>query len=67
MYELICKCKKATCFTAIIFLSLLVILFGCQIKEDDITLMKKMKRTVRLLMIMKDSLFPCLITKAKVA
>ncbi|GAB0167991.1 S-layer protein [Lysinibacillus sp. CTST325] len=41
MYELVCKCKKSTCFTAIIFLSILVILSGCQKKEDDSTLMKK--------------------------
>ncbi|MGE7129106.1 hypothetical protein [Lysinibacillus xylanilyticus] len=41
MYGLVCKCKKATCFTAIIFLSLLIMLFGCQKKDDDITLINK--------------------------
>ncbi|MBA4532657.1 hypothetical protein [Brevibacillus halotolerans] len=46
MREFFCKCKKATCFTAIIFLSLLVILSGCQEKKDDGTLINNNEELV---------------------
>jgi len=34
MYRFVCKCKKTMSSTAIIFLSLILVLFGCQKKED---------------------------------
>ncbi|QDQ01881.1 hypothetical protein FOH38_16080 [Lysinibacillus fusiformis] len=37
MYKFVFNCKKTTCFTAIIFLSVSVILFGCQKEEDKNT------------------------------
>ncbi|MFE3574001.1 hypothetical protein [Lysinibacillus sp. NPDC059133] len=41
MYRFIFKCKKMIGANGIIFLSLLLVLFGCQKKEDDSTLVNK--------------------------
>ncbi|MDM5248344.1 MULTISPECIES: hypothetical protein [unclassified Lysinibacillus] len=37
MYGIVCRCKKTMGATVIIFLSLLLVLFGCQKKEDAST------------------------------